>query len=642
MYSDIYKLLSVFFIVLVMNFAFVLHSVALDGKDNDISVIIKNEIDSLNILSRQLSFINPGKSLELAQNAFALSGNYEKGMAYAYRNIANINILNEVYSLGTQYLGKAEEIFSTIQDSTGLADCYISYGHLYHKLQDIANEIKYFEKAYQVYNSKKNPDRLAVCALNLAESYFSNKEHSKSRQLVEEAVALCKESNQFQVLSACYKLLGDLELINNNKEIASDYFLKVLDLSLALGENCQKIVTIESLLHLSELNENKGKTQNQLEYLNMALNYAKQNGLSEFTISTYKKLILYYLNTNNIEEARFHVLELYEKRDSINKYQKKEQTELVNNLIRVNNLEKENEYLELANHFQRKSLKFRNIALIVIVFIVIIILTMLINLKRTKNKVKVQYDELQLQNELINKQRNELHELLVNRDRLFSIIAHDLRNPFNIILLTVELMEMDVKNQNFSRINNSLARLTRTARLTYELLEKLLLWARSQKEDITIVKLDLLLQNEIEDAILLLNNQAQFKNISIINNISEDIRVSADKDMLQTILRNIIQNAIKFTPNGGEIQVTAEIKNNLIEIRIKDSGIGMDEKMAKLIFDIDKLKIRNGTSGEPGSGLGLVLCKQFVEKNDGKILVESEPNKGTTFIISLPEPKLIG
>lgn len=347
------------------------------------------------------------------------------------------------------------------------------------------------------------------------------------------------------------------------------------------------------------------------------------------------------MNNKNIEESRFYLIELNEKRDSINKSRLKEQADLVNNLVHTYGIEKQNEYLEHITQIQQKSLRIRNILLTILLFITIFIFLILINLFRTKAKVKQQNNELLLQNELIFKQKNELNELLANRDRLFSIIAHDLRNPFNSILLNIELMDIELKKQNFSRINNGLTRLSKTARLTYELLEKLLLWAENQNGNISFVKLVLLLYNEIENVVALVNGQAQSKSISIKTSIQENIRIYADKDMLQIILRNLIQNAIKFTPEGGEVQITAENKNNFVEIKIKDNGIGMDEKMTKLIFNFDKLKIRNGTSGEPGSGLGLVLVKQFVEKNDGKILVETEPNKGTTFIILLPNSEKI-
>lgn len=608
-------------------------------EEEENKLVHKPDIDSLNNKSRELTFINPGKSLELAQNALKLSNHYKRGEAYAYRNIANINILNEVYNLGSQYLNQAENIFSEIKDTVGLADCYISYGHMYRGLQDVSNEIEYFKKAFELYSSRSFPDRQGVCALNLAEGYYSNRQFAESRNLVDLAVKLNTYAGNLQVLSACYKLLGELELKNENRELATNYFNKVLDLSLVLGENSQKIAIIESLVHLSELSEFKGNKSNQEIYLKKALNFAVENRLSKYTLSTYNELVLFYLNNNELKLAREYLIELNATSDSINKQRKQDQSELVSNLIQAYNLEQEKAILELTNQLQKKSLKIRNILLVVIALIALFILIMLVVLIQARKKVKQQNLELRSQNELIGRQKKELTELLANRDRLFSIIAHDLRNPFGSVLFVIELIENGLKTGVVDKIGEYVSMLSKTAASAYDLLEKLLLWAKNQKENITPEKTDLLLVSEVDESFKALQGLIQMKNIVLSNKVQSEIVVNADKNMLQTILRNIIQNAVKYTFNGGVIEVSAVNKNTMIEINIKDSGVGIEKSTVLSLFSIDEAKIRRGTSGEKGSGLGLVICKLFVEKNGGEIWFESELNKGTIVTFTLPALK---
>lgn len=605
--------------------------------ENDKATTIQHEIiDDLNNRSRELAFINPSVSFKLADSALNLSENYKKGKAYAYRNIANIYVLNNFYSLGTQYLSNATDMFTALNDSAGLADCYISYGHLYQKLNNTENEIFYFKRAYEVYKHKNQPERQSVCAFNLAESYSGDRQFSKSRQYLDEAISIAVENKQLALLSACYKLKGELELEGGNTGNAEYYFSEVLRISSELGENSQKIVMLESTIHLAEIYEKKGEKNLQLKCLNEALSEANRNNLSAFVISVYRSLIDYYLNEGKTKTAANLISELNHKADSINRQHLDDQANLVNNLLYTYSLEKEKGDLENANHIQAKALKIRSISLITMSITLLFIVSMLIILVRAQKMINRQYRELQMQNLLITNQKAELSELLASRDRLLSIIAHDLKNPFNSMLLTLQIMEIDLLAKDDSRIEKNIARLSKTAKSTYELLEKLLMWAKSQKENVKPVQIDLPLQTSINESMYGLAEQAQYKNIEISILPADGIVVHADKDMVQTILRNLIQNAIKFTPVGGEIKISAKTNANMAEICIQDSGIGMNEQTVNSIFNIDKQKIRNGTQGETGSGLGLALCKFFVEKNNGSIRIESKLNLGSSFIFTLP------
>ena len=227
------------------------------------------------------------------------------------------------------------------------------------------------------------------------------------------------------------------------------------------------------------------------------------------------------------------------------------------------------------------------------------------------------------------------------KDKFFSIIAHDLKNPFNAMLgFSNEL------NENFDKYDKEeqkefLGIIHKSIKNTYKLLDNLLLWSRSQKGDIVFnpERINLyLLANESNE---LLSQSAENKTIKIINQIPKNIYVDADKDMLSTIIRNLLSNAVKFTPKGGEITIKAHliiIKNNqaFTEITIEDNGVGISKEIQLKLFDISENASTQGTEDEKGTGLGLILCKEFVEKHSGKIWIESEIGKGSRFIFTIP------
>ncbi|OFY51275.1 MAG: hypothetical protein A2W85_04565 [Bacteroidetes bacterium GWF2_41_31] len=226
--------------------------------------------------------------------------------------------------------------------------------------------------------------------------------------------------------------------------------------------------------------------------------------------------------------------------------------------------------------------------------------------------------ELKLKNE-------QLLKLNAEKDKFFSIIAHDLRSPFNSFLGFTEMMAEDLGRLTMNEVQEFSRRMRDSALNLFRLLENLLLWAKSQQGSVPFNPQELQLLPVVNESIALLNEPARLKEIVITINIQEDIKVFADKDMLQTIIRNLISNAIKFTPKGGEIDLSATVTHDkIIEMAIHDTGIGMNSIFLENLFNLGFQSNRRGTEGEPSSGLGLLLCKEFVEKHGGKIRVESK------------------
>ncbi|MGV8945339.1 MAG: PAS domain-containing sensor histidine kinase [Lutibacter sp.] len=241
-----------------------------------------------------------------------------------------------------------------------------------------------------------------------------------------------------------------------------------------------------------------------------------------------------------------------------------------------------------------------------------------------------------LREQELKESENQLKELNATKDKLFTIIAHDLRSPFNTILGFSDLLANNIENYDSEKIAKFNAQINSAAANTLVLLDNLLDWAKSQTGQIKFKPVKLNLQPIIERIIEVLNPTAELKNITLSYIQFDRIEVYADQYMLKIILRNLIANAIKFTNSKGSIKVNALKKNNFIEITVSDNGIGMSKKTLNKLFSIQTNETTLGTANEIGSGLGLILCKEFIEKQGGKIWVESEIGKGSDFKFTLP------
>jgi signal transduction histidine kinase len=231
---------------------------------------------------------------------------------------------------------------------------------------------------------------------------------------------------------------------------------------------------------------------------------------------------------------------------------------------------------------------------------------------------------------------HDLNKLNATKNKLFSIIAHDLRSPFTSILGFSELLIQNIRTYGPENSEEFITHISNTAEHTLTLLDNLLSWARTQTGEIDFKPENLHPYPIVEEIVGLLNSSATIKNITLNNSVPDDIIVYADPNMFKTILRNLVQNSIKFTNSGGTVDIHAISKQNQIVFSITDNGVGMSKETHNNIFSIDTTVITNGTDHERGSGLGLVLCKEFIEKNGGKIWAESEVGKGSKFEFTIP------
>jgi PAS domain S-box-containing protein len=242
------------------------------------------------------------------------------------------------------------------------------------------------------------------------------------------------------------------------------------------------------------------------------------------------------------------------------------------------------------------------------------------------------------------KYTDDLKTINASKDKFFSIISHDLRTPFNSLLGITEYIAQSYDDMSPKEIKESVTNIYMSSQKVYNLILNLFEWTRIQTGRFDVDKTKIDLNENLDEIIHLYKDSAALKNISLLNDSPADIFAYADKYMFETVLRNLITNAIKFTPHGGSVSVSTVEKGNLAEVAVTDNGVGISEENQKKLFKIDTQFKTDGTADEKGTGLGLILCKEFVEKNGGAISVDSKEGSGTKFIFTLPlyinsEPK---
>ncbi len=260
---------------------------------------------------------------------------------------------------------------------------------------------------------------------------------------------------------------------------------------------------------------------------------------------------------------------------------------------------------------------------------------------KKQERLLIQYnEELADVNKQLKDSENELKKLNDEKDKFFSIIAHDLKSPFNALLNLSEFLVEDLSELSLEEIRSFSKEINKSAHSVYNLLLNLLQWSQIKTGRMKHTKEKVALSSLLNNIIILLENVASKKSIKIINEIDSSIFFYGDRTMISSVLQNLISNALKFTKRNGTIIISSKIEGDKIIVSVQDNGVGISEENLHKLFKLDKHLSTTGTANESGTGLGLILCKELVEKNDGKIWVESQETLGTTFYFTLEKTEV--
>ncbi len=238
--------------------------------------------------------------------------------------------------------------------------------------------------------------------------------------------------------------------------------------------------------------------------------------------------------------------------------------------------------------------------------------------------------------DLINQQKKRLEEVNATKNRFFSILAHDLKSPFSTLITVTDYYKKSGDHLSEAEIRKFLDHIYEVSINTYNLLENLLDWSRSQAGILEVNTVDFDMQSVVRKNSYFISTRAKEKNINLRYECAEGLIARADPDMISTVIRNLLSNAVKFTPGGGEISLTCTRENELLTVSVEDNGTGMSRSELDKLFKPGEHLSKVGTGHEKGTGLGLILCHEFVEKNHGSLKVESRKGKGSRFVFSIP------
>lgn len=260
-----------------------------------------------------------------------------------------------------------------------------------------------------------------------------------------------------------------------------------------------------------------------------------------------------------------------------------------------------------------------------------------LKLKITQDENKKYIEQLKQTNEKLTKTQEELYKTNKSKDKFFSIIAHDLKNPFQTLLGMSEMMYENFEEFSTDQLKELSTDMHQSAENLYKLLENLLAWSRIQMGRLDFKPREMKINDVIEENVDLYEKQLEIKKIALNMNYDKNLSIFADRNMLKTVVRNLLSNAIKFTHENGSISINATESDAMVALSIEDTGIGMSKEQVDSVFSLDINSSRPGTNDEEGTGLGLILCKELIVNNGGNIEIKSKLNEGTKITINLPQ-----
>lgn len=596
-------------------------------------------VELLNLLARELTFVNPIRSIEVSKEALELSastGN-ETGKAYAYRNLAGAYSYYGSFYLTIDNMQKALDIFERQHDSAGVANCNISLGHTYRRLRNRPNELQYNKAAYEIFLRLGIPERIGVTAHNLGETYYNIGDYDKSFHLTEKAIIINDSLHNLSVLSSCYKVMGNIFMHRKDYEKAMNNFLQVLNISDELGTNSQKQATIEAMIQLAALYELQQQQDKKLQILNQAAGFVKENKLTDYVESVYIQLVEEYIKRNNREKALDIIRAFKTTRDTLTKMQLEDKNRLTLGFIQLFDLEKKNTRLAEENRRQDERILSRNRIVTGVGVFTLLLLLLLFLLIRNIRTLKNNNALLVKQDTIITQQNTKLAELNATKDKFFSVVSHDMKAPLNSLWSFANLLEEKMDSLQRDQILMLVRELRQHLESTTKMTDNLMTWAKIQMKEMATLPAKTGVNAIVNDVIALYQEIAQAKDIKLFHQIPVDATVWADKNQVNFIIRNLVNNAAKYTSRGGQITVSAEAgTNNNFIIRVADTGNGIQESIISKLFTAEPIHSMRGTAGEQGSGLGLKLCHEFTQLNKGSLLVASKSGQGTVFSLLLP------
>ena len=487
-------------------------------------------------------------------------------------------------------------------------------GEAYFYMDEIEKSIKYFEKFLETNIKQEDIVGIGTAYNNLGIVYRYIEKYETATQYYLESLAIKERLKDSAGLSTTLNNIGVLYFHMGDYNKALEYYIRSYDLETTLN-NKSGIAT--SLLNIGEIHSILNSYDEALSYFQRSIEISEKIEDMHTLEVNYRCLYDMYKQKINFQKALYYY-ELYTelRNNRLNQESRREVAELEIQ-YETNKKEKEIELLNRQNELGRIIIFILSIAFVVFVFLLILLYKQGRAKKKTLKLLSVKNKKITEQTEILNK-------LNTTKDKFFSIISHDLKGAIGGFLGQTEFLAEDFQNLPPDDMHDLIIKMNQSSKQLYALLENLLEWSQSQTGSIKIQPKKFNLKKLVDSILPIFKELMNEKKIKSITKINPDIKVFADMNMVSTVFRNLVINAIKFSYPNSTFTIAASLEDEFVQIEIKDEGVGISEKDQQKLFNIDQSFSNPGTNREKGSGLGLIICKEFIELNQGKIWVESE------------------
>ncbi len=623
---------------------------------------------ALNIKEKFSNYEEIAKTLYNLGSVYSIKGEYNKAIEFFNRllkiqkrlsnkeELANVhNYLAYSYQKVGKYDAALNNYLSELKlreelnQTENVERFFSKIGKIYYQMQNYEKAIEYYNKALLIVKDKDEEMETAKTLSNLGNVYYEAKDFREALEYYKKSLKITEDKEQssedFKLSDNALRgkaiLLNNLGLVYKNSgdyEKALVYCKRAIELKDSISEDSDIFYPLTSL---AEIYLKLDKPQEALNNLEKSLDIAERKDNINLKKIARKLLYEVYAKIGDYE----HALENHKKysalKDSIlNKTTNKIISEMQVK-YETKRKEQENKALKRVNETQRNYF-------IVISALILIILGVLYSRYRGKQKankmlrdmnkqIKKQHGELEYMFSQLQAKEERLREANATKDKFFSIIAHDLKNPLQAITLSADMLKNKYRYMEAEQLVSLIGNINNAGEHLSSLLENLLQWSRTQNGKIKYYPEEIDLKVVAKENVQLISAYAEKKGVKVKSDIAAQKRAFIDKNMISTVFRNLISNAVKFTEEDGEVNLSVNEKDLFYEVAVKDTGVGISEKDLDTLFRIDAHRTTKGTRDEKGTGLGLILCKEFVEMNGGRIWAESELGEGSTFYFTVPK-----
>jgi signal transduction histidine kinase len=630
-------------------------------------------LDALTRLSGLYQFVDFARSVEYSEEAIALAANTDLPLhkIKAYRNAALLYTISGDYSSALRYDNLALELDMIVKDSVGIAKEYNAIGNDYYDLGEYDDAYFYFTQSHRMASATRDTLRMLIALHNVGRVFKELGQFEQALDHLQLSKKLSETQNDQEGIPYGLYEIGDVLLRKHEYDSALATLREALALvrklhvdiiepkvlstmaTAYLQQNDYKnaLAFYDSAYALHQKTTNRygmaeanlgrgivltkeGNFEKALEKFEASLSVARTLNARVLEIKAFNQLSVLWEQEGDFKKALYYYKQYKQLEDTL--FSQETQGKLLRDQIRFETESRDTQIaalsqLQVLQHGELKKQEFvRNILVVVMALSAILLVTVYRSGQRRR---KINTLLLQHQDDM-EKRSEELERLNQVKDKFFSIISHDLRSPINALAGLLDLIDKGAIEP--AEMHKHTQELKVRFNHTRTLLNNLLDWTLLQMDKLSLQAARINLRKIVDENIQLLIS-VQNKQIDMINHVPTDAIGYADSNTINLVIRNLMMNAIKFTNDGGKVIIDAKSQPSEWLFSVKDNGVGMKPEVLNMLFDKTAPYTTRGTANEKGTGLGLILCKEFIEKNGGRIWVESEEGQGSTFFFTVPK-----